>query len=109
MLVKIEGRIRGQQRMRWVSGFTDSMDMSLSKVREMLKDREAWYAVVQRITKSQTQFNDRTTIKPHSEWSGMGWIRSDKRMKNQKVSIVHETVVPGYSIGYSSYSELQFV
>ena len=58
MLVKIEGRIRGQQRMRRVSGFTDSMDMSLSKVREMLKDREAWYAVVHRITKSHTRLSD---------------------------------------------------
>ena len=52
MVGKIEGRIRGQQRMRRVSGFTDLMDMSLSKVREMLKDREAWYAVVHGVTKS---------------------------------------------------------
>ena len=58
MLVKIEGRIRGQQRMRWVSGFTDSMDMSLSKPQEMVKDREAWYAVVHGVTKSQTRVSD---------------------------------------------------
>ena len=58
MLGKTESRIRGQQRMRWVSGITDSIDMSLSKVREMLKDREAWYAVVHRITKSHTRLSD---------------------------------------------------
>ena len=106
---KTKGRGRGWQRTTWLDSITDSMDMNLSKLREMVKNRGAWYAAVRGVAKSQTQFSDRTTIKPHSEWSGMGWIRSDKRMKNQKVSIVHETVVPGYSIGYSSYSELQFV
>ena len=58
MLGKIEGRGRGQQRTRWLVGITDSMDMSLSKLQEMVKDREAWFAIVHGITKSQTQLSD---------------------------------------------------
>ena len=61
MLGKIEGRRRGQQRMRWMDGIINSMDVSMSKLQEIVKDREGWHAAIHGITKSWTQLSIWTT------------------------------------------------
>ena len=67
MLAKNEGRRRGQQRMRWLDGITDWMDMSLSKFQELVTDREAWCVAVQGVTKSRIQLSNQTVISIQSK------------------------------------------
>ena len=77
MLGKIEGRRRrGWQRMRWLNGITHSMNMSLSKLREMVKDRVDWRAAVHGVTKSQTQLSD---------WTTTGWLKPKNRKSQERM------------------------
>ena len=114
MLGKIEGRRRrGWQRMRWLDGITDSMDMSLNKLLELVMDREAWYAQVHGVTKSWTWLSNWTELKKRNELHEPSASSAWQAFCTWKMIIcpelrhlINATVSPGVHLPLSKHSNM---